>query len=128
VPGHFEAVLARALAVDPRARHGDAAELWDALEAALVPVSAAPPAHMPTPLPPPPMMVPPGQAPPYVQPSSQSYLPPMHYPSELPPMHYPSEAPSPGASRTANLVALILGTALALVVLAGVVTWIVTRR
>ena len=131
VPGSVEGVLARALAVDPRARHGDATELWDALEAALG-ISAP---NQPTPLPPP-MPAAPTQASPVHVPAAAmlpAVAPPVAHvaamvPSYAPPVLYAVEPPSPAAGRTANLVALILGIGLALIVLGAVVTWIITRR
>ena len=103
VPDAVEAVLARALSVDPRARHADAGELWAALQAAGMQAAPA----LPTP--------PPG--------SMQAALPP--YPSRPYARH---AAPSPGAPRAANLVAIVVGTGLGLLVLLALVTWIVTRR
>ena len=103
VPDAVEAVLARALSVDPRARHADAGELWAALQAAAMQAAPA----LPTP--------PPGSLP--------VALPP--YPSG----HYaPHAVPSPGAPRAANLLAIVVGTGVGLLVLAALVTWIVTRR
>jgi len=104
VPDAVEAVLARALAVDPRARHADAGELWAALKAAATPVAPA------LPTPPPASMVA------FSQP----------YPSH--PQPPPFDAPSPGAPRAANVVATVVGVGLGLLVLLALVTWIVTRR
>jgi serine/threonine protein kinase len=103
VPDAVEAVLARALSVDPRARHADAGELWAALQ--LAATQAAP--ALPTP--------PPG--------SMHAALPP--YPSGP---YAPHAAPSPGAPRAANLLAIVVGTGVGLLLLAALVTWIVTRR
>ena len=102
VPDAVEAVLARALSVDPRARHADAGELWAALHAAAMQAIPA----LPTP--------PPG---------SMQALPP--YPSSP---YAPHAAPSPGAPRAANLLAIVVGTGVGLLLLAALVTWIVTRR
>ena len=103
VPDAVEAVFARALAVDPRVRQRDAGELWAALQAALV----APVAVYPTP--------PPG--------SMQAV-----HPSYVPNPYVPADVPSPGAPRTANLLAILLGTGLTLLFLVLLATWIVTRR
>jgi serine/threonine protein kinase len=104
IPDAVEAVLARALAVDPRARPADAAELWAALQAA---VAAAVQTHA-TPAP-----------------GSMQALGPA-YPS----LSYaaPLAAPSPGAPRAANVVAIVVGVGLGLLVLLALATWIVTRR
>ena len=103
VPPALEAVLARALTVDPRGRHADAGELWASLQVAAMsaPASYATPA--------------PGSIPAM----SAVYAPQPYAP--LPP-------PSPRAHRTANLVAIVVGTGLGLLVLFALATWIVTRR
>ena len=103
VPPAVEAVLARALGVDPRGRHADAGELWAALQVA---ATSVPPT--------------------YATPAPGS-LPAMSAAYALQP-YPPLPAPSPRAHRTANLVAIVLGTGLGLLVLAALATWIVTRR
>ena len=103
VPDAVEAVLARALSVDPRARHADAGELWAALHAAATPPVQA----LPTP--------PPA--------SMQAFSHP------YPPRPYaPVAMPSPGAPRAASLVAILVGVGLGLLLLLALATWIVTRR
>ena len=103
VPDAVEAVLARALSVDPRARQADATELWAALHAAaMVPVHV-----LPTP--------PAG--------SMEAFSRP--YPSRP---EAPYAAPSPGAPRAASVVAIVVGVGLGLLVLLAFATWIVTRR
>jgi len=105
VPDAVEAVLARALSVDPRARPADAGELWAALQAAAMPAAPA----LPTP--------PPGSMHAISQPyPSPSYAAPL------------LAAPSPGAPRAANLLAIVVGIGLGLLVLVALATWIVTRR
>jgi serine/threonine-protein kinase len=103
IPDAVEAVLGRALAVDPRGRHADASELWAALQVAAMTAPQA----LPTP--------PPGS----MQAIPQSY-------AARP--YAPSAAASPGAPRAANLLAIVVGTGLGLLVLAALVAWIVTRR
>ncbi|HEY8040526.1 MAG TPA: serine/threonine-protein kinase [Polyangiaceae bacterium] len=103
VPEAVEAILARAVAVDPRQRFADAGQLWDALEVAGARVATLPPGSM--------------------QAVHPSYLPPIQPGPPPPPL-----PPSPTSARTANVVALVLGTGLTLLVLLALATWIVTRR
>jgi serine/threonine-protein kinase len=109
VPDAVEAVLARALSVDPRGRPADAGELWAELVAASMP---APPT--------------------YGTPPPSSLQGVVHYgPSSQPypgPPYAPQPAPGPGGHRTANVIAIVVGVGLGLLVLLALATWIVTRR
>ncbi|HEY3816542.1 MAG TPA: serine/threonine-protein kinase [Polyangiaceae bacterium] len=105
VPDALEAVLARALAVDPRARPADANELWAALSLAVSSAAQA----LPTPPPASTMAL----SLPY---PSGPYAPPF------------AAAASPGAPRAASLLAAVVGVGLGLLVLLALATWIVTRR
>jgi serine/threonine protein kinase len=112
VPDAVEAVLARALSVDPRGRPADAGELWAELVAASMP---APPTYG-TP--------PPSSLQGVVQygPSSPPYPGPPYAPHPVP------GPTGPGAHRTANVIATVVGVGLGLLVLLALATWIVTRR
>jgi len=103
VPDAMEAVLARALAVDPRARHADAGDFWAALRLA---ATSPPPAFA---------------APP---PAAIAAIAAPHPPAGYPPV----VAPAPRSSRTATIVAVVVGVGLGLLVLVALATWIVTRR
>ncbi|HEY6459521.1 MAG TPA: serine/threonine-protein kinase [Polyangiaceae bacterium] len=110
VPDAFEAVMARSLSVDPRARPRDAGEMWAALVAAAA-VHAAP---LPTP--------PPGS----MQAAAASYLPQPASNGYAPGPAHPAAAPHAG--RTANVVAAVLGVGLTLLLFVLLAAWSVTRR